>query len=168
MSITDMIPTLDDAALANLRTNASRLEATGVGPRQKEAALLLPLIDAELATRKANGVKTIRAVRATKATTKTAAPQKGRKFASAASSSVGIMSVILIPSFLWMGRTVAEKAMSQRFKRQPFISSGLFDLVLRHGKKLSFTPGGGGRRDGEADRRLTALSLPERWSRWSS
>ncbi|WP_020176034.1 hypothetical protein [Methyloferula stellata] len=76
MSITDMIPTLDDAALANLRSNASRLEATGVGPRQKEAALLLPLIDAELATRKANGVKTIRAARVTKAGTKTAAPKK--------------------------------------------------------------------------------------------
>jgi hypothetical protein len=92
MSITDMIPTLDDVALANLRSNASRLEATGVGPRQKEAALLLPLIDAELATRKANGVKTIRAVRTTKATTKTtatkkAAPKKASKKAVVAAEA---------------------------------------------------------------------------------
>lgn len=76
MSITDMIPTLDDTALANLRINATRLEASGVGSRQKEAALLLPLIDAELATRKANGVKTLRAVRATTPATKAAASKK--------------------------------------------------------------------------------------------
>jgi len=73
MSITEMIPTLDDAALVSLRVNASRLESTGAGPRQKEAALLLPLIDAELATRKANGAKAPRAPRA--APKKAAAPK---------------------------------------------------------------------------------------------
>jgi len=71
MNITDMIPTLDDAALVSLRVNASRLESTGAGTRQREAALLLPLIDAELATRKANNVKAPRA-----APKKTAAPKK--------------------------------------------------------------------------------------------
>lgn len=53
MSIADMIPTLDDSALANLRANALRLEAGGKGPRQQEAAELLPLIDAELTHRQA-------------------------------------------------------------------------------------------------------------------
>ncbi len=75
MSITDMIPNLDDAALLNLRVNATRLEATGVGARQQEAAMLLPLIDAELATRKANGPKPTRVARAS-APKKTAAPKK--------------------------------------------------------------------------------------------
>jgi hypothetical protein len=71
MSITDMIPTLDVAALVSLRVNALKLEASGAGARQKEAALLLPLIDAELATRKANNVKAPRA-----APKKAAAPKK--------------------------------------------------------------------------------------------
>ena len=52
MPLADLLPTLDDAALTNLRINAVRLE-TGIGPRQKEAALLLPLIEAELAEREA-------------------------------------------------------------------------------------------------------------------
>jgi hypothetical protein len=67
MAIADMIPTLNDASLANLRTNASKLEATGNGPRQREAALLLPLIDAELATRLANKPKAVRAAAKPKA-----------------------------------------------------------------------------------------------------
>ena len=65
MSIADMIPTLDDAALASLRSNATRLEAGGKGPKQKEAALLLPLIDAELAQRQANKPVKAKVVRAT-------------------------------------------------------------------------------------------------------
>jgi ABC-type transporter MlaC component len=48
-----MIPEMDDAALSNLRDNARRLEASGQGKRQQQAAEILPLIDAELATRKA-------------------------------------------------------------------------------------------------------------------
>ena len=54
MSVADKIPTLDDAALANLRSNAARLETQGDKARQQEAVSLLPLIDAEIATRKAN------------------------------------------------------------------------------------------------------------------
>ncbi len=61
MAIADMIPTLNDASLASLRVNATKLEASGNGPRQREAALLLPLIDAELATRLANKPKAVRA-----------------------------------------------------------------------------------------------------------
>jgi hypothetical protein len=50
MALADMIPTLDDKALANLRVNAQRLEAAG-GRQQQQAMEALPLIDAELAVR---------------------------------------------------------------------------------------------------------------------
>lgn len=50
MSLAEMIPTLDDKALANLRDNARRLEA-GDGRQQQKAAEALPLIEAELANR---------------------------------------------------------------------------------------------------------------------
>ena len=49
----DMIPGLDDEGLANLHANALRLQDDAPGPRQLAAAELLPLIDAELAGRKA-------------------------------------------------------------------------------------------------------------------
>lgn len=51
MSIADMIPTLDDKALATLRANASRAEAGDNASRRDQAADLIPLIDAELAAR---------------------------------------------------------------------------------------------------------------------
>lgn len=50
MSLADMIPTLDDKALATLRDNARRIEADG-GARQQQALEALPLIEAELAAR---------------------------------------------------------------------------------------------------------------------
>ncbi len=51
MAIEDMIPGMDDAGLANLRDNARRLKASNDGRQQEQAALLLPLIEAELAAR---------------------------------------------------------------------------------------------------------------------
>ena len=53
MGIADMIPTLDDKALATLRANASRAEAGDNASRRDQAATLIPLIDAELAARDA-------------------------------------------------------------------------------------------------------------------
>ena len=50
MALADMIPTLDDKALANLRDNAMRLESAG-GRQQQQAIEALPLIQAELAAR---------------------------------------------------------------------------------------------------------------------
>ncbi|WP_310540747.1 hypothetical protein [Phenylobacterium sp.] len=47
----DLIPTLDDEGLANLRANARRLENSEVARQAEQAAALLPLIDAELAER---------------------------------------------------------------------------------------------------------------------
>jgi hypothetical protein len=63
MAIADRIPTLDDAALANLRDNAARLGASGAGQQQKQAMTLLPLIEAELASRKAAKPKPTRAAK---------------------------------------------------------------------------------------------------------
>jgi hypothetical protein len=51
MTLADMIPTLDDAALATLRDNARRLEAAADNRQQQQAAEALPLIEAELAAR---------------------------------------------------------------------------------------------------------------------
>ncbi|MBP7650927.1 MAG: hypothetical protein KBF34_11635 [Phenylobacterium sp.] len=51
MSMADLIPTLDDEGLANLRANAQRLEGSGVARQAEQASALLPLIEAELAER---------------------------------------------------------------------------------------------------------------------
>jgi hypothetical protein len=53
LSIADLIPQMDDKALVSLRNNALRLGAGVESPRQKEAESLIPLIDAEVALRKA-------------------------------------------------------------------------------------------------------------------
>ncbi len=53
MSIADLIPKMDDKALVSLRANAERIGAGAEGPRQKEAEALIPMIDAEVALRKA-------------------------------------------------------------------------------------------------------------------
>ena len=45
-----MLPGFDDAALLNLRSNTVRL-AGETGARNEEAAMLLPLIEAEVASR---------------------------------------------------------------------------------------------------------------------
>ena len=45
--------TLEDRPLANLRANALRLQDGPADKRQQQAAELLPLIDAEIATRAA-------------------------------------------------------------------------------------------------------------------
>jgi hypothetical protein len=75
MSIADLIPQMDDKALASLRVNAERIGAGAEGPRQKEAAELIPLIDAEVALRKAAKPKPVPAPRKTAAKkTKAAAP----------------------------------------------------------------------------------------------
>jgi hypothetical protein len=70
MSIADLIPQMDDKALATLRVNAARLGGGQDSPRQKEAELLIPLIDAEVAARKAAKPKPVPAPR------KKAAPKK--------------------------------------------------------------------------------------------
>ena len=54
MTVADMLPTLDETSLLNLRTNAVRLAAGPDSARHKQAAVLLPLIEAEITARAAS------------------------------------------------------------------------------------------------------------------
>lgn len=63
MKIADRIPAFDDESLATLRNNAARLSVEGAGPRRTEAESILPLIDAEVAKRREQLPKPIRAAR---------------------------------------------------------------------------------------------------------
>jgi hypothetical protein len=54
MALSDVIPRLSDKDLVNLRDNAERLVLSGVAKQQRDATEALPLINAEIATRKAN------------------------------------------------------------------------------------------------------------------
>lgn len=89
MALADMIPTLDDKALANLRANAQRLEAAG-GRQQQQAMEALPLIDAELAARlarkpakKAPKARAPRLTKAAKAAAEAAAAEQAGEEADA-------------------------------------------------------------------------------------
>ena len=53
MTLADRLPTFDDAALVNLRSNAIRLSVDTTDDRQEDAVALLPLIEAEIAGREA-------------------------------------------------------------------------------------------------------------------
>ncbi|MBC6982763.1 hypothetical protein H8B08_13510 [Caulobacter sp. 17J80-11] len=66
--MTERLPGMDLKDLATLRANAVRLQSSGVPSQQAAATDLLPLIDAELAGRKA-----AKAPAATKSTRKTKA-----------------------------------------------------------------------------------------------
>jgi hypothetical protein len=82
MSIADLIPQMDDKALVTLRANAARLGGGQEGPRQKEAELLIPLIDAEVAARKAAKPKAVPAPRKKAASKKIAAPAEAAEDAA--------------------------------------------------------------------------------------
>jgi len=85
MTMADRVPDLDDKALANLLANAKRLSASGTAEQQNEANAIVPLVEAEMAARKAAAPP--RAVRRTpgtaKAAPKAAAPRKSRAKAKA-------------------------------------------------------------------------------------
>ena len=87
MAMADLIPGMDDKALANLHSNALRLQESGAPKQQAQAAELLPLIDAELADRKPKlpPKKTpVRKAAAPKAPGATAAKKPSKKAAAAA------------------------------------------------------------------------------------
>ena len=50
--IDQRIPAYSDAELANLQDNAMRLSRSGAGPKKEEAERLLPIIAAEVETRR--------------------------------------------------------------------------------------------------------------------
>lgn len=85
MTLADMIPTLDDKELATLRDNARRLEASGAGRQQQQAAEAMPLIEAELAARLA--LKPPKKVAKPRAPKAAATAPKATKAAKAAKAS---------------------------------------------------------------------------------
>lgn len=53
MTMIDRLPAMDDAGLANLHANATRLGQSGTAQQQTAAAEMIPAIEAELAAREA-------------------------------------------------------------------------------------------------------------------
>jgi hypothetical protein len=66
MDIAERLPSLTDQQLAIMRANAERLAEGGTHKQQAESARLLPLIDAEIADRKARAPAAVKAVRRSK------------------------------------------------------------------------------------------------------
>jgi hypothetical protein len=64
MRIEDRIPTMTDADLRNLQTNAARLAQTGTKQQQADAERLLPMIGAEVEGRAAARATALQARRA--------------------------------------------------------------------------------------------------------
>jgi hypothetical protein len=60
MDMVTKLPEMSDDALANLRTNAKRLEHSGNPGQRSDAAALLPAVEAEIATRRLAKVKATR------------------------------------------------------------------------------------------------------------
>jgi hypothetical protein len=63
MDLLAKLPEMSDDALANLRTNAERLQHSGTPTQRSDAAALLPAVEAEIGARRLAKVKAPRAVR---------------------------------------------------------------------------------------------------------
>ena len=62
MDMLTKLPAMSDDALANLRTNAKRLEQSGTAAQRSDAAVLLPAVEAEIGARRLAKVKATRTV----------------------------------------------------------------------------------------------------------
>ena len=71
MDLLTKLPEMSDDALANLRTNAKRLQNSGTPAQRTDAATLLPAVEAEIGARRLAKVKAPRT-----------APRGGRPLAS--------------------------------------------------------------------------------------
>jgi len=60
MDLLTKLPEMSDDALANLRTNAKRLQLSGTPAQRTDAAALLPAVEAEIGARRLAKVKTTR------------------------------------------------------------------------------------------------------------
>jgi hypothetical protein len=60
MDLLTKLPEMSDDALANLRTNAKRLQLSGTATQQSDAAALLPAVEAEIGARRLAKVKATR------------------------------------------------------------------------------------------------------------
>ena len=85
MDLLAKLPEMSDDALANLRTNARRLQQSGTPAQRTDAAALLPAVEAEIGARRLARIKTPRSTarNAPRRAPKTARPAK-RKLAQPA------------------------------------------------------------------------------------
>jgi hypothetical protein len=60
MDLLAKLPEMSDDALANLRTNAERLQHSGTPTQRSDAAALLPAVEAEIGARRLAKVKATR------------------------------------------------------------------------------------------------------------
>ena len=60
MDLLTKLPEMSDDALANLRTNAKRLQQSGTPVQRSDAAALLPAVEAEIGARRLAKVKATR------------------------------------------------------------------------------------------------------------
>jgi hypothetical protein len=60
MDLLAKLPDMSDDSLANLRTNAKRLQLSGTAAQRTEAAALLPAVEAEIGARRLAKVKATR------------------------------------------------------------------------------------------------------------
>ena len=60
MDLLTKLPEMSDDALANLRTNAKRLQHSGTPAQRTDAAALLPAVEAEIGARRLAKVKATR------------------------------------------------------------------------------------------------------------
>jgi hypothetical protein len=64
MDMLTKLPEMSDDSLANLRTNAKRLQQSGTPAQKSNAAALLPAVEAEIGARRLAKVKATRSVAA--------------------------------------------------------------------------------------------------------
>jgi len=62
MDFLTKLPEMSDDALANLRSNAKRLQDSGTPAQRSDAAALLPAVEAEIGARRLAKVKATRSV----------------------------------------------------------------------------------------------------------
>jgi hypothetical protein len=82
MDLLAKLPEMSDDALANLRTNAKRLQQSGTAAQRSEAAALLPAVEAEIGARRLARLKTPRTpVRRERTRASNAGPSKRKAVA---------------------------------------------------------------------------------------
>jgi len=85
MDLLTKLPEMSDDALANLRTNAKRLEQSGNPGQRSNAGALLPAIEAEIAARRLAKVKATRSAAPNSASAPRAVKRAKRGSSTAAS-----------------------------------------------------------------------------------
>jgi hypothetical protein len=75
MDLLTKLPEMSDDALANLRSNAKRLQQSGTPAQRSDAAALLPAVEAEIGARR---LAKIRAPRSTERSVRSHAPRPAK------------------------------------------------------------------------------------------